>query len=47
LTDNSWISKWAVDLNDKVRNGNQTLADFYDGDIYADTFNLLLERTQK
>ena len=47
LTDNSWISKWAVDLNDKVRNGNRTLTDFYDGDIYTDTFELLLEKTQK
>lgn len=47
LTDNSWISKWAVDLNDKVRNGNRTLSDFYNGDIYTDTFGLLLEKTQK
>ncbi len=47
LTDNSWISKWAVDLNDKVRNGNRTLTDFYNGDIYKDTFGLLLENTKK
>ncbi len=47
LTDNAWISKWAVDLNDKVRNGNRTLSDFYNGDIYTDTFELLLEKTQK
>lgn len=47
LTDNAWISKWAVDLNDKVRNGNRTLTDFYNGDIYTDTFELLLEKTQK
>lgn len=47
LTDNSWISKWAVDLNDKVRNGNKTLTDFYNGDIYKKTFDLLLKRTQK
>lgn len=47
LTDNSWISKWAVDLNDKVRNGNRTLVDFYNGDIYTDTFELLLEKTKK
>ena len=47
LTDNSWINKWAMVLNDKVRNGNKTLSDFYDESVYKDTFDLLLEKTKK
>ena len=47
LRDNAWITDWALLLNEKVRNGQKTLTEFYDSAEYNETYQKLLSYTKK